>query len=265
MGLFNPRRRGGEDNPSSPSEQSADNMVQANTSGDYGVPDYVEPMYAWRSWVLRRETVFGSVTIMQAKWRPGEIMRATCAEKYGHKAPEASCRCGIYAVKTPDQPWGYISDYVRERYTVMSIVALWGKVIEGPQGWRAEFCYPQLIILIPPAGAPTLRYPSPYPEDPRKRVPIGRDLLYKAWRVPVLIGPRLPSGWTDFSPLQETWDLKLDAHKTIQNLRSWRPPVRWMRDSLTEWGTYKEKKDFEEQATREISDLPGADYPTADG
>lgn len=61
-----------------------------------------------------------------------------------HVAPHASCTCGIYAAHRPDQCAGY-GKYVVGR------VSLWGSVVPGDKGWRAELAYPaELFVLKQP-------------------------------------------------------------------------------------------------------------------
>lgn len=66
------------------------------------------------------------------------------AEEPPHQSPSESCKCGIYAAHTPDQCAGY-GKYVLGR------VNLWGTVIPGEKGYRAEFAYPsELFVLTEP-------------------------------------------------------------------------------------------------------------------
>src|SRR6188472_4203576 len=80
----------------------------------YTVPDFVEPLEAWRVWRLcRRE---GRVALQSAfadaPWEPGIPLTATCAKRHRsawrpwrtetahHQAPDIDCRCGIYGARS---------------------------------------------------------------------------------------------------------------------------------------------------------------------
>src|SRR5439155_960950 len=54
-------------------------------------------------------------------------------------APGQSCLCGLYARSTPP-PWEDLPGH--QRGFVVGRVALWGKVIRGATGMRAEYAYP---------------------------------------------------------------------------------------------------------------------------
>jgi hypothetical protein len=57
-----------------------------------------------------------------------------------HHAPNEACICGIYAVNTREQiPAG----------TIIGKVKLWGTVIPGTKGLRAEFAYPSELHVPP--------------------------------------------------------------------------------------------------------------------
>jgi DNA-binding CsgD family transcriptional regulator len=62
-----------------------------------------------------------------------------------HQAPNATCTCGIYAVKSLDQ----LRDLDCGRRGISGEVHLWGTVIEHQTGWRAQFAYPKSLVLSP--------------------------------------------------------------------------------------------------------------------
>lgn len=69
-----------------------------------------------------------------------------------HHSPDESCTCGIYAAHSPDQCAGY-GKYVLGR------VNLWGRVIPGDKGYRAEFAYPsELFVLSEPIPENLMSY-----------------------------------------------------------------------------------------------------------
>ncbi len=71
-----------------------------------------------------------------------------------HAAPRHRCGCGIYALKSTEavaelrrgqtHRWSHASAL---RTLVSGEVSLWGRVIEHEHGYRAEYAYPQRIIV----------------------------------------------------------------------------------------------------------------------
>lgn len=60
-----------------------------------------------------------------------------------HHAPEPECTCGLYATKNVEQ----CADQLMHG-TVIGRVNLWGKVIPGEKGYRAEFAYPSELWVV---------------------------------------------------------------------------------------------------------------------
>lgn len=58
-----------------------------------------------------------------------------------HDSPGESCKCGIYAVADPAPCASY-------PISVLGRVALWGKVVPGDKGWRAEYAYPLELFVL---------------------------------------------------------------------------------------------------------------------
>lgn len=59
-----------------------------------------------------------------------------------HSAPQENCTCGIYSVSAPIECGGYAA---AER--VLVELALWGRIIPGSKGSRAEFAYPKALHI----------------------------------------------------------------------------------------------------------------------
>jgi hypothetical protein len=124
--------------------------------GDLVIPDYSEVMKGWRSWQISSdsfaEPLLRSVVIDTA-WQPREPVEATCDYVTGkpeHSSPGESCSCGLYAAKTREhlQSMGYHRyDPENGTYSVIGIVQLWGTIVEGTQGWRAQFGYPERLFV----------------------------------------------------------------------------------------------------------------------
>ncbi len=125
-------------------------------------PDYLETVIGWRTWSWQRKQGLRSV-VKEETWIPGQPNSAECRETFaylgamlkrevslrtsfadGHRAPVDWCRCGIYALRTPaDLPTKTGGDF-----TVVGRVRLWGHVVQGSRGWRAQFAYPDSLFLV---------------------------------------------------------------------------------------------------------------------
>jgi hypothetical protein len=127
---------------------------------EFRTPDVIGTMLGWRAWKVPLkpdhlgQVILKSVTHGDTIWTPRQVMGAVCnkaaAKKEGH-IPGETCSCGLYAAKTLPhlQSMGY-HRYDPERagcWRVAGEVELWGKVIEGTQGWRAEFGYPKVLYV----------------------------------------------------------------------------------------------------------------------
>jgi hypothetical protein len=94
-------------------------------------------------------------------WPKREELQARCSLDRLHFSPDANCDCGIYAFRSPKSLWpgymraspiqkGWSEGYVVQR--IFGEVCLWGQVIRGTRGWRAEYAYPRRLYI------PTTRY-----------------------------------------------------------------------------------------------------------
>lgn len=131
---------------------------------DITIPDEIGVVEGWRAWSVQAGSdgppLLQSVTYSGAHWTPRQVTVATCAVGGGranggrgkpkHEVPDEHCRCGLYAAKNRDHLLGmHYPSYDAETglWTVIGKVALWGKVIEGSQGWRAGKGYPQELYV----------------------------------------------------------------------------------------------------------------------
>jgi len=64
-------------------------------------------------------------------------------EPFEKEVPDESCTCGIYALKSRTAI--VCSPYAREADAV-GAVSLWGKIVPGEDGYRAQYAYPLLIF-----------------------------------------------------------------------------------------------------------------------
>lgn len=94
-------------------------------------------------------------------WPKRKELRGRCALDRSHFSPDPDCDCGIYAFRSPKSLWpgymraspiqkGWAEGFVVQR--IFGEVYLWGQVIRGIRGWRAEFAYPRRLYI------PTTRY-----------------------------------------------------------------------------------------------------------
>jgi hypothetical protein len=129
------------------------------------VPDFIEPVIGWRVWRIshRRPEAGLMSAIIRTRWPRLQPLQATCEvfrpiwrRRRPHEVPEPDCTCGIHAapLSTLEQqlagtPLG------RKPYLAIGRVALWGRVVECEQGWRAELAYPEkLFVIMPPDAEP---------------------------------------------------------------------------------------------------------------
>jgi hypothetical protein len=125
-------------------------------------PDYAAPIVGWRGWlVVEAGGALRLCSIVyHTPWPPRQELVASCrggehrlspelpAE---HSAPEAACRCGIYACESAAAATPFLAGARRPaRQTlgfVLGRVSLWGKVVECQRGWRGERAYPASIYV----------------------------------------------------------------------------------------------------------------------
>ncbi len=119
------------------------------------------PIVGWRLWAVDRDGILYGVGHRKA-WPMGEPMRAACVSEgwVRHPAPVAGCQCGVYGVKQREMVpvWTYHANEGEQ--IVLGQVALWGRVIEHRDGYRAEWGYPARIVVTrarPMPGFPSSR------------------------------------------------------------------------------------------------------------
>ena len=119
------------------------------------VPEDKDVYIGWRAWNLGMNDMvprLGSVS-HQTRWEPRQPVEAACGRTKAngkHKPPHESCTCGLYSAKTREHLLSmsyHFYDLEAGLLTVIGTVSLWGKVIEGTQGWRAQFGYPRELFL----------------------------------------------------------------------------------------------------------------------
>ena len=162
------------------------------------IPDYIEPVEAWRVWrvALTEGRVVLQSLFAGAIWEPAVPLVASCTgghrsrwapwrkEPNDHPAPELDCHCGVYGVRSvaAARSWLERPALLSREDRVIGRVALWGDVVEGPLGWRASHAYP-IELLVPAPGIAQRAL--------RRRAHLDEILLaLEAYRVPVdLVAP----------------------------------------------------------------------------
>jgi hypothetical protein len=143
--------------------------LQLAEPGTPVIPDFVEPMEAWRVW--RVGTQDGHIVlrslVARTLWGPGVSLDAACAkgrspwwcpwrlELNDHAAPDFECTCGIYGVRSAAAARWYLDSpaFVSPGERVIGRVALWGDVVESESGWRASRAYPLELWVHAPTTA----------------------------------------------------------------------------------------------------------------
>lgn len=141
--------------------------LSANYAGT-DIPDSITPFIGVRAWMvnktLRNEERLFSVYKTETNWPTRRRLEAHCIQPASvwagmaignsmfvpamrgandpvkrlppHAAPYNDCSCGIYALNSTlheaeTQPW--------QSSAIKGIVLLWGHVVEGERGWRAQY------------------------------------------------------------------------------------------------------------------------------
>jgi hypothetical protein len=131
------------------------------------VPDKVSPEIGWRVWVVYSHTSLGRARLesltQRVIWQPGVPATARCNTRladiwftsphFPHPAPHPRCSCGIFASDSIDWLFRRYNRHLTESLVswaprVLGKVQLWGKVVPGSCGWRAEFAYPVELFIL---------------------------------------------------------------------------------------------------------------------
>lgn len=148
-------------------------------------PDAIEPIVGFRGWSISYGGFLVSNGGSGDTWPAKRALKATC--KYdAHPSPSRKCMCGIYAVKA--EPKMQVEGGQHGGPYAWGRVAIWGRVEEAEDGYRAEFAYPISITVI---DAPYINRISMYQETPEQakiRLDKLLDDLVLHYGVPVRIG-----------------------------------------------------------------------------
>jgi hypothetical protein len=123
------------------------------------LPDAIGTVKAWRAWrVSLYDYKEGDPLVLRSatasyEWEPRKRARAHCDRDDTH-VPGEDCSCGFYAARTLKhlRSMGYHTYYPGEESEITDVCVIgelhmWGKVIEGSQGWKSEFAYPRVIYV----------------------------------------------------------------------------------------------------------------------
>jgi hypothetical protein len=145
------------------------------------------PTVAYRAWYVWDGRLKSTST--ETVWPAGEPLAGICLNQgVTHHVAAPGCSCGIYALKAPRfGPWPGC---------VGGRVALWGRVIEHDDGYRAEYAYPVSLFR-----AMTPRPPG-FP-----RVATALDALAAAYGVPIEPAPVAPT-----PPCAHDWEPDPSSH-----------------------------------------------------
>jgi hypothetical protein len=131
------------------------------------IPDAVDVAIGWRTWSISvTGNIEGEVPQMRLRsvshssflWLPREAVEAKCSrstgkangvDRKGHEVPDEHCSCGLYSAKTFEhlQTMSYHFYDADSGFNAVGRVKLWGKVVEGTQGWRAQYGYPETLYV----------------------------------------------------------------------------------------------------------------------
>lgn len=167
---------------------------------------------AHRAWECRFEhdkngRLFLRSTGMSMAWRSNEIT-ATC-DHCVEEPPNEGCSCGVYCMKTAkdikarfmrESGWVTIN-WHRDKPSmyVFGIVILWGKIIEGSDGFRAQHAKMEYLILPPDNLLP--KYVLGSESGQKRLLPVEIDLsimsyeLSMSYDVPVIRDEKLEYYW----------------------------------------------------------------------
>jgi hypothetical protein len=170
------------------------------------VPDKIgETRKGWRAWKIAMgngEIFMRSINQREGgddsetfRWRPREIMTAKHVDNSTQKrvddhpdseTPYEGCSCGIHALDTGLflAKMGYVSFVGPNRSNyVWGELAMWGKIIEGKTGLKAQYAYPHKFYIRPDLSF------SVEGENGVSKLDawMMRDILSHQWGVPVIV------------------------------------------------------------------------------
>jgi hypothetical protein len=108
-------------------------------------PDLATPIAGWRVWLMGADEDGPTLVspVAPFTWPSRTATTAGCRSGCPD-APAWECHCGLYA--TADLR--LVAPMVISAGAILGCTALWGRVVEATDGWRAEHAYP-LVLFAP--------------------------------------------------------------------------------------------------------------------
>jgi hypothetical protein len=115
-------------------------------------PDGIEPVLAARLWVLREDDLTLRSLVKPVIWPPDSPLHAQCKapdelRTDDHPAPGEACFCGVWALRSPHGLELVDWPALEKGWRVGGITKLWGRVVVGTKGWRAEWARPAALVV----------------------------------------------------------------------------------------------------------------------
>jgi hypothetical protein len=143
------------------SDQVLEDLRRLAPDPQFTVPDLEGTVEGWRAWGVPITVGEGvprlySVTHSNYYWAPRKRAQAQCLRGSrpkglttckGVECPNEQCTCGFYSAKTFEHLQSMAYHRYHDVFHVVGRVANWGKVIEGSQGWRAQYAYPVELFV----------------------------------------------------------------------------------------------------------------------
>jgi len=122
-----------------------------------------EAVVAWRFWDLggSEDRLLLRSPFRSTTWPIGEPLHAEClglnlpgrGPGRKHDAPGDDCRCGVYGATYRELRAFLRTSLVRpSSLPVLGRVQLWGRLVGNEFGWRAEWAYPEQLLVSTLSG-----------------------------------------------------------------------------------------------------------------
>jgi hypothetical protein len=132
-------------------------------------------IFVWRTWHHNFLDKYGLVQMNLLHghyfmpWQPKEVKQANCYAMGGmrlvedktlprnarystvpiplherNESPMPDCSCGIYGYKCE-----YVPEEIQQRFEVLGVAEIWGKIIEAELGYRAQYAQLRALVNAP--------------------------------------------------------------------------------------------------------------------
>ncbi len=131
------------------------------------IPDRTVPIVGWRVWIVLSDRRLRS-PMFGIPWVPRRAVSASCLARSPilhapekalirpHSVPSAECTCGIYASRNlsdlvsnqlPTSLRVSLRNQQNPPWLIAGKVELWGRVLCGERGYRAEYAKPAAFLI----------------------------------------------------------------------------------------------------------------------